>query len=159
MAIPHIMPLGFIHRRTEAGAIIMLADPLDSRDLRLETPVTLWRYSPGRLAAAKVRGTVSRVGYVTATFEIVESWIDPRSDRRERTHLQPGNRYTWRCRVPSSQTHIRWERMRRYKPIWRRPTDRDMAQPRTCRKVMSRSKTYPGAPTTHQDRSTRTKTP
>ena len=78
MAIPHIMPLGFIHRRTEAGAIIMLADPLDSRDLRLETPVTLWRYSPGRLAAAKVRGTVSRVGYVTATFEIVESWIDPR---------------------------------------------------------------------------------
>ena len=43
MAIPHIMPLGFIHRQTEAGAIIMLADPLDSRDLRLETPVTLWR--------------------------------------------------------------------------------------------------------------------
>lgn len=78
MAIPHIMPLGFIHRRTEAGAIIMLADPLDSRDLKLETPVTLWRYSPGRLAAAKVRGTVSRVGYVTATFEIVESRIDPR---------------------------------------------------------------------------------
>ena len=27
MATPHIMPLGFIHRRTEAGAIIMLNNP------------------------------------------------------------------------------------------------------------------------------------
>ena len=78
MAIPHIMPLGFIHRRTESGGIIMLADPEDSRNIKMETPITLWQYSPGRLAAAKVRGTVSRVGYVTATFKIVESRIDPR---------------------------------------------------------------------------------
>ena len=78
MAIPHIMPLGFIHRRTEAGAIIMLADPEGSRNLKTETPITLWEYSPGRLAAAKVRGTVSRVEYVTATFEIMESRTYPR---------------------------------------------------------------------------------
>ena len=77
-AIPHLMPLGFIHRRTEAGAVIMLTNPEDSRTLRLGTPVTLWRYSPGRLAFAKVRGRVTRVGYVTATFETVESRIDPR---------------------------------------------------------------------------------
>ena len=88
MAIPHIMPLGFIHRRTEAGAIIMLADPLDSRDLRLETPVTLWRYSPGRLAAAKVRGTVSRVGYVTATFEHAQGTDAEIQAHLEKTHRQ-----------------------------------------------------------------------
>ena len=78
MAIPHIMPLGFIHRRTDDGAIIMLNNPRESQTLKLGTPVTLWRYSPGRLAVAKVRGAVSAVGYVTATFEIVESQIDPR---------------------------------------------------------------------------------
>ena len=78
MAICNLMPIGFIHRRTEAGAIIMLNNPEDSRTLKLETPVTLWRYSPGRLAAAKVRGRITAVGYVTATFETVESRIDPR---------------------------------------------------------------------------------
>ena len=78
MAIPHLMPLGFIHRRTEAGAVIMLTNPEDSRTLQLETPVTLWRFSPGRLAAAKVRGRIIAVGYVTASFETVESRIDPR---------------------------------------------------------------------------------
>ncbi len=47
MAIPHIMPLGFIHRRTEAGAIIMLNNPQESQTLKLGTPITLWWYSPG----------------------------------------------------------------------------------------------------------------
>ena len=78
MAIPHIMPLGFIHRRTEAGAIIMLNNPQESQTLKLGTPITLWRYSPRRLAVAKVRGTVSAVGYVTATFTTVDAQIDPR---------------------------------------------------------------------------------
>ena len=78
MAIPHIMPLGFIHRRTEAGAIIMLNNPQESQTLKLGTPITLWRYSPGRLAIAKVRGTVSAVGYVTATFTTADAQIDPR---------------------------------------------------------------------------------
>ena len=78
MAIPHIMPLGFIHRRTEAGAIIMLNNPQESQTLKLGTPITLWRYSPGRLAVAKVRGTVSAVGYVTATFTTADAQIDPR---------------------------------------------------------------------------------
>ena len=78
MAIPHIMPLGFVHRRTDDGAIIMLNNPQESQTLELGTPVTLWRYSPGRLAVAKVRGSISAVGYVTATFTIADAQIDPR---------------------------------------------------------------------------------
>ena len=78
MATRNLMPIGFIHRRTDAGAIIMLNSPEESRTLELGTPVTLWRYSRGRLAAAKVRGAVTAVGYVTATFEIEETQIDSR---------------------------------------------------------------------------------
>ena len=78
MPTRNLMPIGFIHRRTDAGAIIMLNSPEESRTLELGTPVTLWRYSRGRLAAAKVRGAVTAVGYVTATFEIEETQIDSR---------------------------------------------------------------------------------
>ena len=78
MAIPHIMPLGFIHRRTDAGAIIMLNNPQESQTLKLGTPVTLWRYSPGRFAVAKIRGSISAVGYVTVTFTTADAQIDHR---------------------------------------------------------------------------------
>ena len=78
MATPYIMPLGFIHHRTGDGAIIMLTNPEDSWTLQLGTPVTVWRYSRRRLAAAKSRGSISAVGYVTATFITVESHTDPR---------------------------------------------------------------------------------
>ena len=78
MAIPHIMPLGFIQRRTDDGAIIMLNNPQESQTLELGTPVTLWRYSPGRLAVAKIRGAISAVGYMTATFTTAGAQIDPR---------------------------------------------------------------------------------
>ena len=78
MATPYIMPLGFIHRPTEDGTTIMLTNPEDSLNLELGTPVTVWRYSQGRLAIARVRGRISAVGYVTATFITVESQTDPR---------------------------------------------------------------------------------
>ena len=52
MATSCIMPLGFIDRPTEDGAIIMLTNPEESISLKLATPVTLWRYNPARLAPA-----------------------------------------------------------------------------------------------------------
>ena len=78
MATPYIMPLGFIDRTTEDGAIIMLTNPEESITLNLATPVTLWRYNQKRLAVAKVRGEISKVGYATATFITVEARIDAR---------------------------------------------------------------------------------
>ena len=78
MAAPYIMPLGFIDRPTEDGAIIMLTNPEESITIKLATPVTLWRYNQARLAVAKIRGEISDVGYVTATFVTVEARIDTR---------------------------------------------------------------------------------
>ena len=78
MATPYIMPLGFIYRPTEDGAIITLTDPKESPSLQLATPVTIWRYSQGQLAVSKIRGQITAVGYMTATFKTVESQIDPR---------------------------------------------------------------------------------
>ena len=73
MAAPRILPLGFIDRTTDDGAIIMLTRPSDSHDLRRETPVTLRNRSTGETpATARVRGTITSVGYVTATFQVVE---------------------------------------------------------------------------------------
>ena len=76
MATPYIMPLGFIDRTTDDGTIFLLADPQDSLRLNLDTPVTVWRYSSEQLALAKIRGLISAVRYVTATFRTVESVID-----------------------------------------------------------------------------------
>ena len=78
MARPYITPLGFIERLTEDGATFTLSNPEDSLTLQSNTPVTVWRYSPEQLALAKIRGLINAVGYVTATFRTVESWIDPK---------------------------------------------------------------------------------
>ena len=78
MATPHILPLGFIYRTTPDGAVIMLTSPQDSLTLRTGAPVTLWQYSRGLLAAAKVRGQISAVGYATASFTTIETRTDPR---------------------------------------------------------------------------------
>ena len=77
MARPYIAPLGFIESITEDGATFTLSNPQDSATLKSNTPVTVWRYSPEQLALAKIRGIISAVGYVTATFNTVESLIDP----------------------------------------------------------------------------------
>ena len=73
MAAPRILPLGFIDRTTNGDAIIMLTRPSDSHDLRPETPVTLRSRSTRKTPAmARVRGLITSVGYVTATFKVVE---------------------------------------------------------------------------------------
>ena len=78
MPTPHILPLGFIDRTTPEGVIFILTNPEDSRSISPDTPVTLWRYRPEYLAIAKVRGTITGVGYTTATFTVGESRVDPR---------------------------------------------------------------------------------
>ncbi len=118
MATPYIMPLGFIYRPTEDGAIITLTDPRDSLGLKLATPVTIWRYSQGQLATAKIRGQVTAVGYMTATFKTVESRIDPR---------WPTSRQLLRPKTPvylnSEQLHCSFQRTRN-KTAPRSPTGR-----------------------------------
>ena len=83
MAAPYIMPLGFIERTTEKGTIFLLTNPENSLGLKLNTPVTVWRYSPEQLALAKIRGLISAVGYVTATFGTIESVLDARWPEEE----------------------------------------------------------------------------
>ena len=78
MARPYIMPLGFIDRSTEEGTVIFLTNPKDSRNLNAGAPVTVWRYLPEHLALARLRGSISAVGYTTATFTTVATHTDPR---------------------------------------------------------------------------------
>ncbi len=84
MARPYILPIGFISHATEDGVIFTLSNAQDSADLTRDTPVTVWRYSPEHLAFAKIRGLITAVGYVTATFRTVESATDPRWPEEER---------------------------------------------------------------------------
>ena len=44
--MPYILPLGFIYRKTEAGTVFLLTNPGESKNLRPDTPVTVWTYSP-----------------------------------------------------------------------------------------------------------------
>ena len=78
MAVPYIMPLGFIDQPNETGATFILTNPEDSLSLRLGTPVAVWRYSPEHLALGKLRGRITEVGYTTATFVTVETRNDSR---------------------------------------------------------------------------------
>ena len=69
MAENRVLPLGFIDRITEDGAIIMLTRPSDSHTLRPGTPVTLRSRSRRKpTATARVRGVITGVGHVTAAF-------------------------------------------------------------------------------------------
>ena len=78
MATPYIMPLGFIDRTTDDGTIFLLTNPEDSLGLKLGTPVTVWRYSQEHLALAKLRGTITAVGFTRATFTSAHSLKDSR---------------------------------------------------------------------------------
>ena len=74
MAKNRILPLGFIDRVTEDGAVMWLTTPSESPKLRLETAVTLTRRSIRQPnAAATARGIITAVGYATATFRTVET--------------------------------------------------------------------------------------
>ena len=82
----HILPLGFIDRTTEDGAIFMLTNPSESHLLSLDTPVTLrTRSVQKRTATARVRGSITAVGYVTAIFRTVESKTDSCWPKSEHT--------------------------------------------------------------------------
>ena len=83
MPTRYIVPLGFIDEITKDGSTFTLTNPEESQTLRIDAPVTVWRYSPEQLAMAKIRGVISAVGYVTATFTTVESRIDPRWPKNE----------------------------------------------------------------------------
>ena len=78
MTRPHIMPLGFIDRLTDDGAIVTLTNPEDSRTLETGAPITVWNYSREYLAMSKTRGHIRSVGYSTARFVTAETEIDPR---------------------------------------------------------------------------------
>ena len=82
---PYINPLGFIDRRTQRGVRFLLTDPDDARILKSGTPVTITQPSSERLALAKIRGEIVAVGYVTATFTIVETVLDPEWPESEET--------------------------------------------------------------------------
>lgn len=82
----HILPLGFIDRTTEDGAVIMLTKPSDSHLLSLDTPVAIQTQSVQEpTATARVRGLITAVGFVTATFRTIESEADPNWPKNEQT--------------------------------------------------------------------------
>ena len=83
MTQPYINPLGFIDRPTRDGAVILLINPEDSLNLKLGTPITVWRYSPEHLALGKLRGRITAIGYTTATFTTDETKTDPRWSKDE----------------------------------------------------------------------------
>ena len=74
---PYIMPLGFVDRITHEGTIFLLTNPEDSKELCPGSPVTVWRYLPQSQARAKLRGSITAVGYTTATFSTTEFEKDP----------------------------------------------------------------------------------
>ena len=82
---PYINPLGFIDQRTQRGVRFLLTDPDDARSLESGTPVTVSQPSNDGLALAKIRGEIVGVGYVTATFTIVETVLDPGWPQDEET--------------------------------------------------------------------------
>ncbi len=68
MAENRILPLGFIDRTTEDGAVIMLTRPSDSDTLKPETPLALRSRSRGEpTTTARVR---------TAALRVVETRTD-----------------------------------------------------------------------------------
>ena len=78
MATPYIMPLGFIDRTTDDGAVMLLTNPEDSLGLRLGTPITVWRYSQDTWPSPSSGGTITAVGFTRATFTSAHSLKDSR---------------------------------------------------------------------------------
>lgn len=90
MAENRILPLGFIDRITDEGAVMWLTTPSESPKLGRETTVTLTSRSIGPPnATATARGIITAVGYVTATFKTVEIQRAPNWPQNE-TVLRKG---------------------------------------------------------------------
>ena len=62
MARPYIIPIGLIDRTTDNRTIFLLNNPEDSLGLKLDTPVTVWRYSPETTGSRQSPGVISAVG-------------------------------------------------------------------------------------------------
>ena len=125
MAKRYIAPLGFIRQTTDDGAIFTLAEARDSENLGNNTTVTVWRYSPEQLALAKIRGLITAVGYVTATFRTVESKIDvrwPEEEQilRERTPVYLAIEDTFEPNPRRMLTQQQADRMRNFGQDYRR---------------------------------------
>ena len=93
MTRPYIVLFGFTKRVTEDGAVFTLSNAQESANLRPNTPIVVWRYSPEHLALAKIQGLISAVGYATATFKVVKSAIDL-DGRRTKRFCERGRRST-----------------------------------------------------------------
>ena len=78
MAIPYIMPLGFVDGTTKDGVVILLTNPDESAAIKEGAPVTIWKYNPGTLSTGRVRGEINAVGYVSAIVTITETQLGPR---------------------------------------------------------------------------------
>ena len=78
MAIPHIMPLGFVDGTSRDGVVILLTNPDDPGNIGEGTPVTIWKYNPGTLSTGRIRGEINAVGYVSAIITITETELGPR---------------------------------------------------------------------------------
>ena len=78
MAIPYIMPIGFVDSATRDGVVILLTNPEESATIKESTPVTIWKYNPGTLSSGRIRGEINGVGYVSATVTVTETQLGPR---------------------------------------------------------------------------------
>ena len=78
MAIPYIMPIGFVDGITKDGVVILLTNPEESATIEEGTPVPIWTYNPGTLSSGRIRGEINAVGYVSATITIMETQLGPR---------------------------------------------------------------------------------
>ena len=83
MTRSYINPLGFIEEITEHGTTFTLTSPEDSGQLQEGSPVTVWRYSQEHLALAKIRGTITSIGFTRATFTTTHSERDSRWPQNE----------------------------------------------------------------------------
>ena len=59
MAIPHIMPIGFVDGAGRDGVVILLTNPDDPGNIGEGTPVTIWKYNPGTLSTGGIRGEIN----------------------------------------------------------------------------------------------------
>ena len=68
MARAYVVPIGYIECQTGEGATFILNNAEDSKSLRTNTPVTVWRYSPEHLALAKILGFPGGGAFLGTSF-------------------------------------------------------------------------------------------
>ena len=131
---PYINPLGFIDKLTTRGVRFLLTNPDDSHTLQIATPVTVSQPSEDALSFARTRGEIVAVGYVTATFAIAETILDPHWPQneeaiREKTPVYLAKENSFEPDPSRMLTAEQAERIgeiaRRYHDILHNPTNHD----------------------------------